>query len=219
MTRPLLVIGNKNYSSWSLRPWLLLREAGVDFEERRLALGTAEYHHAIAALSPTRRVPVLHDGDVVVWDSLAICEYANERWLDGTRWPADRARRAFARAAAAEMHSGFALLRSRLPMNCRRRPDAYTWGEAAQADIDRVIELWTALLAKAPADGPFLCGRFGIVDAMFAPVVMRFAGYGVAVDATVARYMEAIRALPAMREWEAAAAAEPEVIEASEKLA
>src|SRR5262245_24923767 len=115
MTRPLLVIGNKNYSSWSLRPWLLLRQAGVDFEELRLPLDTPEFAARIAVHSPSRRVPVLRDGDLRVWDSLAICEYANERWLDGRGWPADPGARAVARSAAAEMHSGFTALRTRLP--------------------------------------------------------------------------------------------------------
>jgi glutathione S-transferase len=215
--RPVLVIGNRNYSSWSLRPWLLLRHFGVGFDERRLAMSTPEFHRAVATLSPTGRVPVLHDDGLVVWDSLAICEYANERWLGGAGWPADLRRRALARAAAAEMHAGFGGLRSQLPMNCRRVPDGYRWDASAQADIDRVQALWRELRAMAAGDGEFLCGRFGIVDAMFAPVVMRFAGYGVEVDHVCAAYMASIRALPAMREWEAAAAAEPEVIAASER--
>jgi glutathione S-transferase len=217
MSRPLLVIGNKNYSSWSLRPWLLLRQAGVHFDELRLPLGTAEFHARIGTYSPSRRVPALQDGDVAVWDSLAICEYANERWLGGTGWPADPALRALARAAACEMHSGFALLRSHLPMNCRRRPDGYRWSPATDEDIARVQALWAQLRARRDEAGDFLLGRFGIVDAMFAPVVMRFVGYGVSLDATAAAYVEAIRALPAIREWAAAAADEVEIIEASER--
>lgn len=216
MSRPLLVIGNKNYSSWSMRPWLLMREAGIDFDERRVPLATPEFHAAMAQLSPTRKVPVLHDGDLVVWDSLAICEYVNERWLDGAGWPADRAQRAPARSAAAEMHSGFALLRDQLPMNCRREPDGYRWSSAAQDDIDRVVALWRELRAGADG-GPFLCGAFGIVDAMYAPVVMRFAGYGVRVDADIAAYMDAVRGLAGMQAWIAQARSEAEVIEASER--
>lgn len=201
---PLLVIGNKNYSSWSLRPWLLLRVFGVAFDERLLIMDTPEFHDEIGRWSPTRRVPALHDGGLVVWDSLAICEYANERWLDGRGWPASLQARALARAAAAEMHSGFAALRGQLPMNCRRRPDAYRWDDVAGADIARVQALW-ALLRDAYGDGgEFLCGKFGIVDAMFAPVAMRFIGYGVSMDDTASRYVEALCALPAMREWRAA---------------
>ena len=216
---PLLVIGNKNYSSWSLRPWLLLRHFGVAFEERRLPLDTPEFFAQIGCWSPTRTVPVLHDDGLVVPDSLAICEYANERWLDGRGWPQDLRTRARARAAAAEMHSGFRALRTQLPMNCRRTPDAYRWDAAAQADIDRVQQLWRELREAHAADGDFLCGAFGIVDAMFAPVVMRFLGYGVAMDDNARRYADALLALPAVQEWRVAAAAEIERIEDTDRLA
>lgn len=220
---PLLVIGNKNYSSWSLRPWLLLRQFGVAFDERRLALDTPEFHDQIGRFSPSLRVPALHDDGLVVWDSLAICEYANERWLDGRGWPASLQARALARAAAAEMHSGFAALRAQLPMNCRRRPDSYRWDAAAVTDIARMQALWSLLRGNRQDggvgdDGEFLCGEFGIVDAMFAPVAVRFIGYGVAMDGTAARYVEALAGLPAMREWQTAAEAEPERIAATEAL-
>jgi glutathione S-transferase len=212
---PTLVLGNRNYSSWSLRPWLLLRHAGVPFAEDVLALDTPEFAGRIAAYSGAGRVPVLVDGERVVWDSLAICEYANERWLDGAGWPADLDRRALARSAAAEMHSGFMGMRSQLPMSVRRRPNAYRWDAAAQRDIDRVQALWRTLRARA-GDGPFLLGAFGIVDAMFAPVCVRLRGYGVEVDATAAAFMATIFALPAFREWEAAALAETAVLAADE---
>ena len=215
---PLLVIGNKNYSSWSLRPWLLLRHFGVAFDELRLALDTPEFHAEIGRWSPTRTVPVLHDDGLVVPDSLAICEYANERWLDGKGWPADLRTRARARAAAAEMHAGFRALRTQLPMNCRRQPDGYRWDAHAQADMDRIQRLWRELRGEHADAGDFLCGDFGIVDAMFAPVAMRFLGYGVALDDTARRYVDAITALPAMREWRAAAEAEPERIAATDNL-
>lgn len=207
-----LVIGNKNYSSWSLRPWLLMREAGLPFEEIRLPLDTPEFARRIPALSPTGKVPVLHDGDRVVWDSLAICEYVNDAFLEGRGWPADRGLRALARCAAAEMHSGFAALRAQLPMDCRRRPDAYRWKADAEADIQRVMALWRDLRRHA-GDGPFLLGAFGIVDAMFAPVAIRFRGYGVVMDDSARGFAEAVFALPAMREWQAAAEAESERIE------
>ena len=221
---PLLVIGNKNYSSWSLRPWLLLRHFGVAFDELKLSLDTPEFFAEIERWSPTRRVPVLHDGDLVVADSLAICEYANERWLEGRGWPADLRDRAVARAAAAEMHSGFAALRGQLPMNARRVPDGYRWNAQAQADIERVQVLWRGLRARAagrgaPASGPFLCGGFGIVDAMFAPVVLRFRGYGVAMDDVAQAYCGAVLALPAMQAWLAEAVAEPERLAATDGLA
>lgn len=215
---PVLVIGNKNYSSWSLRPWLLLRQFGVPFDECRLPLDTPEFAERIGALSPSRRVPALHDGDLVVWDSLAICEYANERWLDGRGWPAGREARAVARAAAAEMHSGFAELRAQLPMNCGRTPDRYRWDAKAQADIDRVQALWRELRTRFGAAQPFLCGGFGIVDAMFAPVVLRFVGYGVPLDDAAAGYVAQVRALPAMQQWVAEGIAETERIAAVEQL-
>jgi glutathione S-transferase len=218
MARPLLVIGNKNYSSWSLRPWLLLRQAGIDFEELRLPLDTPEFGERIAAHSPSGRVPVLRDGELRVWDSLAICEYANERWLGGHGWPAAPDARAVARSAAAEMHSGFAALRTQLPMDSRRRPDAYRWDAAAQTDIDRVQALWRELRATHGRDDDFLCGRFGVVDAMYAPVAVRFAGYGVTLDGVSQAYVDALLALPAMREWRAAAEAEAEVIAAVQAL-
>lgn len=215
--RPRLVIGNKNYSSWSLRPWLLLREAGIEVDEVRVPLDTPEFEERIGALSPTRRVPALHHDGLVISDSLAICEYANERWLQGSGWPSGLRERALARAAAAEMHSGFAALRSQLPMNCRRQPDDYRWDSRAQADIDRIQQLWRDLRALHEGQGKFLCGAFGIVDAMFAPVVVRFEGYGVRGDDTASDYMAAVRSLPSLRRWCEDAACEREVIESEER--
>jgi glutathione S-transferase len=218
MPLPLLVIGNKNYSSWSLRPWLLLRQFELGFQERRLPLDTPEFATEVAQLSPSRKVPVLHHDDLVVWDSLAICEYINDTWLDGRGWPHERRARALARAAAAEMHSGFPALRAQLPMNCERRPDGYRWDAAAQGDIDRVIALWNDLRTRFAGDGPFLCGGFGIVDAMYAPVVIRFRGYGVQPEGTAGEYMASMLALPAMREWIDAGVAEAERLAKYEQL-
>ncbi|WP_254574313.1 glutathione S-transferase [Stenotrophomonas acidaminiphila] len=218
MTRPVLVIGNRNYSSWSLRPWLLLRQFGVEFDEVVLALDTPEFAAQALRHSPTGKVPALRDGDLVLWDSLAICEYANERWLGGRGWPAELPRRALARAAAAEMHSGFAALRTQLPMNSRRRPDGYRWDAAAQRDIDRVQALWRSLRRGHGAGGDFLFGGFGIVDAMFAPVAIRFDGYGVALDDTAAAYLQALSALPALRQWRQAAGQESARVAAADAL-
>ena len=216
---PALAIGNKNYSSWSLRPWLLLRAFGIAFDDHRILLDTPEFHHEVRQWSPSGRVPALHDGDLVVWDSLAICEYANERWLNGRGWPGDVAARALARSAAAEMHSGFAALRKQLPMNCRRTPGSYRWNDDAQADIDRVQALWRQMRSRHGGDGAFLCGAFGIVDAMFAPVAILFRGYGVAVDAVGNAYCDALLALPAMQEWIAAGRAESEYLPATDDIA
>lgn len=215
---PTLVIGNKNYSSWSLRPWLLLRHFEVAFDEHRLVLDTPSFAEDIVRWSPTRRVPALHDDGLVVWDSLAICEYANERWLDGRGWPEDLRTRAIARAAAAEMHSGFGALRTQLPMNARRTPDGYRWDDAAQRDIDRVQQLWRQLRTAHGAGGDCLFGDFGIADAMFAPVAFRFVGYGVPMDNVAQAYVDALLALPAMREWRDAAHAEPERNAATDAL-
>ena len=211
-----LIIGNKTYSSWSLRPWLLMRHYGLSFDEVVLPLDTPEFFARIRDYSPTGRVPSLHVGEEWIWDSLAICETVNERWLDGRAWPAEPRARAAARSASCEMHSGFAALRKQLPMNCKRRPRAPHWDEAAAADIARVQELWADLRAKFGAGGPFLCGQFSIVDAMFAPVCVRFRGYGPELAPTSRAYMEAIFALPAMQEWLAAAEAEPARVEADE---
>ena len=218
MSRPVLVIGNKNYSSWSLRPWLLLRHFGVAFDEIRLLLDTDAFSTKVRQYSPTGKVPALRDGDLAIWDSLAICEYANERWLGGRGWPTDLRARAMARTAAAEMHSGFAALRGQLPMNSRRRPDAYRWDADAQRDIDRVQALWNQLRGEFGGGDGFLFGEFGIVDAMFAPVAIRFDGYGVALDAVSREYVQALFALPAMQEWRAAGAAETESVPGTEKF-
>ena len=202
---PVLVIGDKHKSSWSLRPWLLMRHFGVPFDEVVLPLDTPEYERRIGDWSPTRRVPVMHVGDELVWDSLAICEVANERWLGDRGWPAEPRARAAARSAAAEMHSGFGALRTQLPFDARRIPAAPHWDAAASRDMARVQAIWAQLRARFGGDDGFLCGGFGIVDAMYAPICVRFRGYGVPVDANAQAFMETIFALPAYREWQAAA--------------
>ena len=207
-----LVIGNKNYSSWSLRPWLLLSHFGVAFEEVRLPLDTPQFAAEVGRHSPTGKVPALHDGGVHVWDSLAICEYANERWLDGKGWPQDRESRALARAAAAEMHSGFANLRSALPMNLKSRHEGFKVWAGAQADIDRVTAIWRECLQRY--GGPYLFGKTPTTaDAMYTPVCSRFATYDVKLDPAAAAYRDLMLRFPAMLEWTAAAKAEPEEVE------
>ena len=211
-----LIIGNKNYSSWSLRPWLLLRHFDIAFDEVVLPLDTPEFHQRIGQYSPTARVPALHVDDEVIWDSLAICETANERWLSGRAWPSKPTVRAAARSATAEMHSGFAALRSQLPMNCRRQPRAPHWDASADKDIARIQQLWQDLRSRFGGNSGFLCGEFGIVDAMFAPVCVRFRGYGPSLSDHAQAYMQAMFTLPAMREWQAAAEAEPARVGADE---
>jgi glutathione S-transferase len=213
-----LVIGNKNYSSWSLRPWILLQHFGVPFEEVRLPLDSTQFRSEIAGLSPSRRVPALHHDELVVGDSLAICEYVNEEFLDGRGWPAARESRALARSAAAEMHSGFPELRAQFPMNCARQPNSYRGDDRSAADIARIAELWNDLRRRHAASGDFLCGEFGIVDAMFAPVAVRFQGYGVAPDPVCEAYVRALYGLPALREWIDAGIDEPERLAKYEQI-
>ncbi|HET7812634.1 MAG TPA: glutathione S-transferase family protein [Steroidobacteraceae bacterium] len=214
MRELLLVTGNKNYSSWSLRPWFLMKHLGLDFAERVIPLDTPDFARDIAALSPTRRVPLLRHGDLAIWDSLAICEYACE--LAGRGWPVDRAARAVARSACAEMHSGFATLRTQWPMNARalgRRtaPDA-----AREAEIARIQELWTECRRRFGARGPWLFGEFSVADAMYAPVVLRFRTYGARLDEMSSAYVANVLADAHMRAWLAGAEAEPWTIEHSE---
>jgi glutathione S-transferase len=202
-----LVIGNKNYSSWSLRPWLLMRHFGVPFDEVRLPLDTPEFARGVARWSPSGRVPVLHQGDLVVWDSLAIAEYVNEAFLDGRGWPREAEPRAVARAVSAEMHSGFQSLRAELPLNCRKRAQHFVPSAEAKRDIDRIASLWRECRANA-GGGDFLFGAFSVADAMYAPVVLRFRTYGIALGDVERRYADTILAMPAIREWLAAAESE-----------
>ena len=202
----LLVIGNKNLSSWSLRPWLLLRHAGVKFAERVMPFEAEGWRDAIAALSPTRRVPVLHHGELVVWDSLAICEYVADAFPEAGLWPSERAVRAVARSVSAEMHSGFPSLRRDLSMDVVARHPRRPFSRETEDDLARVEAIWAA------CQGPFLFGRFSIADAMFAPVVWRFRTYGIELDGAARDYQETMLALPAMREWEQAAMAEVEAL-------
>lgn len=202
-----LVIGDKNLSSWSLRPWLLLRHFDIAFDEVRLPLDTPEFYRRIPHYSSSGRVPVLQHGELVVWDSLAILEYVNETFLGGRGWPTDAAARAVARAVSAEMHSGFTALRTQLPMNCRLR-SKIALDANAQRDIERVTALWRNTRARFGANGLFLFGEFSIADAMYAPVVLRFVSYDIEVGVIERDYMNALLALPALQQWLADAAIE-----------
>jgi len=215
----LLIIGNKNYSSWSLRPWLLLRHHGVAFDEQRLLLDTPEFARTIADWSPNRAVPAMRHAGITIWDSLAICEYANETFLGGAGWPADASARAVARSVSAEMHSGFQALRKALPMNCRRRTHGTPLGPDVLANIARIGAIWRDCRARFGAGGPFLFGGFSIADAMYAPVVMRFVSYGVEIDAVAQAYVDTLLGLPALQEWLRDAAAETESLEATDRVA
>ena len=214
-----LVIGNKNYSSWSMRPWLVLRQAGIPFEEVRIPLYAPGSEIELAKWSPSGKVPALHDGDIRVWDSLAICEYLAERFPENELWPADAAARAVARSVSAEMHSGFTGLRENMVMNIRGRLPGQGRTPECLADIARILAIWTDCRARYGRGGDFLFGRFGIADAMFAPVVLRFQTYGVALEGTAGAYAGAILALPALQEWVADGVAEIERIEKFEREA
>jgi len=207
-----LVIGNKNYSSWSLRPWLAMRVAGIPFQEVRIPLYRADTQADLAAWSPSGLVPLLRDGELKVWDSLAICEYLAERFPDRGLWPDEPAARAVARSVSAEMHAGFAGLRGAMSMNIRRRyPDQGRTPDCLR-DIARVLALWSDCRLRYGAGGDFLFGRFSIADAMYAPVVLRFQTYAVELEGAAKDYADAVLALPPLREWVAAAEAETESI-------
>ena len=182
MTQLTLVIGNKNYSSWSLRPWLVMKQAGLDFTEIRIALDTPTTYQAIRHYSPSGRLPVLQHDDTTVWESLAICEYIAERFAPHL-WPEDIAARAIARSISAEMHAGFQHLRENMPMDCRTRLCLFGMNPSLQADIERVMKIWHECRQHFGSDDDFLFGQFSIADAMFAPVVSRFITYDVQLDA------------------------------------
>jgi glutathione S-transferase len=214
-----LVIGNKNYSSWSMRPWLALRANNIAFEEIFIPLYTGDADkQRILGYSDSGKVPALIDGDVTVWDSLSIMEYAAERFPQAGLWPSDRSARAHARSISAEMHSGFMALRNECGMNLHRPVRAVALSPDARANIARVQQIWTGCRARHGGAGPFLFGAFGAADAMFAPVVHRFRTYAIAVEPAVQAYMDTMMALPAFREWTEAGLAETIVIERFENV-
>lgn len=215
MSSMTLVIGNKNYSSWSLRPWLLLRQLGLDFDELRLPLDTAEFDERIKTLSPSGRVPVLQHAGRVIWDSLAIIEYVNDVLAPGRAWPLEAGSRAQARCYAAEMHSGFFALRNEMPMNIRARRRVQPSADCL-TDIARIQALWTDARSAHATDGPWLFGEFCAADAMFAPVVLRLRTYGVALSPPLAAYCDTLIGCASMQAWIAAALQETEILSADE---
>ncbi|MGH7092934.1 MAG: glutathione S-transferase family protein [Stellaceae bacterium] len=211
-----LYIGNKNYSSWSLRAWLAAKTGGIEFDEVLIPLYGPGGREAILAHSPSGKVPALHHGAVSVWESLAVCEYLAETFPEARLWPADPVARAAARAVATEMHGGFAPLRRHLPMNIRRPPAPREIPGDVQTDIDRIAAMWRDCRSRFGSGGDFLFGGFSIADAMYAPVASRFDSYRVPLDGVCETYCTAILALPAMRDWTAAARAEPMTIDSFE---
>lgn len=203
-----LYIGNKNYSSWSMRPWVLLKQAGIPFEEIKVRFDSFDansvFKEKISGVNPVGKVPALDDGGFVVWDSLAICEYLAEKFPEKNLWPQDMQARARARSVCAEMHSGFGALRSACPMNIEadlRDVGRLAWRDkpAVRADVQRLIAMWSELLAEHK--GAFLFGDFSIADAFFAPVCMRLKGYALPVPADITAYIERLSALPGVKAW------------------
>ena len=210
-----LYVGNKNYSSWSLRGWLATKLSGAPFKEVAVALSTeGTLNPAFRSFSPTMRVPCLHDGTTVVWDSLSIAEYLAERHPG--MWPADAVARAWARSICAEMHSGFSSLRSEMPMCIRERIDIRPWSPGLERDIARVIEIWNESRRRFGSGGPYLCGAFSVADVFYAPVAFRFRTYGVDPGGDAGMYLEALLSHRWVREWEAAALQETAIIDADE---
>ena len=205
---PQLYIGNKNYSSWSMRPWVLLRQAGIAFDEVMVRFDSfaadSQFHQQLKGVSPTGKVPVLVDGDVTVWDTLAIAEYLAETYPDKQLWPQDKAARARARSVCAEMHSGFTALRSHCGMNIEAdltQTGVLIWRDQAgvRADVARLVDMWSGLLAQY--GGPMLFGQFSIADAFYAPVCMRLHTFGLPVPEHIAAYVQRVRALPGVKAW------------------
>lgn len=212
-----LVIANKLYSSWSMRPWLVAKAFGIPFEEIVIPLRQPDTSANITAISPAGKVPILIDGDLTVWDSLAIIEYLAETFPDKAIWPREKGARARARAISAEMHSGFQALRQACPMNFGKVFETPAMTDDLQAAIARIEDIFADAMARSSASGgPFLFGDFCAADAMFAPIVVRFSGYQVRVTPLTRRYMDTVQGHPAFQQWRTAALAEPWTIDAYE---
>lgn len=211
-----LIVGNKNYSSWSMRPWLALKKTGAAFEEVVIPLSRPETRAEIFKHSPSGFVPTLKDDDLTIWESLAICEYLAERFPDAGLWPQDPSARAIARSVAAEMHAGFSALRNNMPMNVRGNSPGKGRAPGVQEDVNRISAIWRDCRTRFGTSGPYLFGGFTIADAMYAPVVSRFVTYQVELDADAKAYVNTMWADPAMAAWIEGARREPWVIEKSE---
>ena len=211
-----LIIGNKNYSSWSLRPWLAMKVAGIAFDEKVIPLYEPGSREAILEYSPAGKVPVLIDGGTYIWESLAILEYLAEKIPKAGLWPADGRARAHARAVATEMHAGFQALRKNCPMNLWLPPKKRPQPDDVMADVRRIDAIWSDCRARFGEGAPFLFGRFGAADAMYAPVVTRINSYGLDVGEVSRSYMDAVLSLPAFVEWRTAGLKEPWVMQGNE---
>jgi glutathione S-transferase len=212
-----LILGNKNYSSWSLRPWIAMRHTRMTFEEEVIPLYEPGSSEKVRRYSPAGKVPILLDGDMAIWESLAILEHLAEKFPKAALWPADEKARAHGRAISAEMHAGFSALRRHCPMNMRRRRRKLALTPEVAEDVRRIEAIWTECRDRFGDAGPFLLGPFSIADAMYAPVVSRFFSYDIGVAAAAEAYMATMMSLPAWKEWEAAGEREPWIMPGNER--
>jgi len=211
-----LVIGNKNYSSWSLRPWIFLKKMSIDFDEKWVSLFVDSTKDNLAPFNSDNKVPILKDGELIIWDTLAIIDYVSEKYLEGKGWPEDINARALARSVSAEMHSSFASLRATMPMNCRKHFANYPLDEKALREVERVKSLWRLCRQQHGAGGDWLFGEFSVADAMFAPVVIRFNGYDVALEGVEKTYVQTVLNDPDIKSWIEAGKKEKEIIDQDE---
>ena len=216
MSNLTLIIGNKNYSSWSLRPWIFLKHNNIDFQEKRIALFTPTTNTELEKYYSDYKVPVLKDGDRIIWDSLSILEYVSEKYLNSRGWPTDENARAVARSLSAEMHSSFMNIRNELPMNCRKSYNNIKLSAAAEKERDRITALWRYCRREYGKQGEWLFGEYSIADAMYAPIALRFHGYNINLGDIETNYLQSVLNQPAIIDWIEAGKAEKEVIEEDE---
>lgn len=211
-----LIIGNKNYSSWSLRPWIFMKQHQLDFKEIRVALFTKTTNEQLSQYNSDFKVPILQDGDLVLWDSLSILEYLSEQYLDSRGWPGEINARAIARSISCEMHSSYSHLRHELPMNCRKQFQNIQLSAQATTEIQRITGLWRNCRTKYGDNGEWLFGQYTIADAMFAPIALRLHGYSIALDTIEQSYVQSVLNQPSIKQWMEAGRIEQEVIEEDE---
>ncbi len=211
-----LIIGNKNYSSWSLRPWVFMKHYQINFKEKRVPLFTADTKEALREYDSDFKVPVLKDGGLLIWDTLSILEYLSEQYLNSKGWPSDKNARAVARSVSAEMHSSFINVRNELPMNCRKIFRNIPLSSPAKREIERIKQLWEKCLTKFSGDGDWLFGEYSIADAMFSPIALRLTGYSIPLEPLIQQYVTRVLAQPCIIEWINAGKLEIEVIEEDE---
>ena len=216
MTELSLIFGNKNYSSWSLRPWIFLKHNNINFEEKRIALFTDTTEEELSQYNSDFKVPVLQDGDLIVWDSLSILEYISEKYLDSNGWPINPKARALARSVSSEMHSSFTNVRNELPMNCRKKFHNIRLTSEAEKEVERIISLWRQCRNEYGSEGEWLFGKYSIADAMYAPIALRFDGYSIPLEGVENDYVRSVLNHPSIIEWVEAGKEESEVIEEDE---